>query len=72
MKKRKIGVDAMKCKELLVIPIKDENLKLSGSLEVYVNAKAKEEFSKPDISYWLNVFEKYAKVLGFGMKHFMV
>jgi len=40
LKKRKIDVDVKKRKELLVIPIKDENLKLSGSLEVYVNALA--------------------------------
>lgn len=55
-----------------MVPIKDENSKLSGSLEIYINALNSQGFSKSDISYWLDIFEKYAKVIGFGMKHFMV
>ena len=55
-----------------MVPIKDENSKLSGSLEIYINALNSQEFSKSGISYWLDIFEKYAKVIGFGMKHFMV
>ena len=46
---------------MLVVPIKDEVGRMSGSLEIYYHGEA-------DQMYWLEKYEKYGEMLGFGLK----
>ena len=72
LQKRKIQIEN---KDLIIVPIRDDESKIAGSIEIYIRAvgtASKEERNFEFYNYWIQVFEKYAAIVGFAMKNFMV
>lgn len=56
-----------------MVPIKDEEQRTAGSIEIYMATTGNEQERDGDfVGYWLGVYERYASLIGVGIKNFMV